>query len=359
MLFWLSKYANYYSFLNIFRYITFRSIGAIFSAFIIVFLFMPPFINWICKKGSQPIRLDGPESHLLTKQGTPTMGGALVIGAFIISIFLWADLTNSYVWIASFVLIGFGALGAVDDILKLSKQNSKGISAKTKLFYQLLIGCLALLLLYYVEPSHVAGKLFFPFFKNIIVNFGVLFFAIGLFIVIGTSNAVNLTDGLDGLAIGPIMISCFVFMVIAYLTGHSQFANYLHIPFVPKAGELSILFSAIIGAGFGFLWYNAPPAMIIMGDIGAMALGGFLGITSIMIKQELLLAVVGGVFVLEALSVIIQVAVFKRTGRRVFLMAPIHHHFEKKGWTEPTVVFRFWIISSLLGLIALSALKLR
>jgi len=359
MLFWLSELTPYFSPLNIFRYITFRSIGSLFTSFLIVFLLAPRFIKWIHTKGSQPIRLDGPETHLLTKKGKPTMGGVLIVFSFMASFFLWTDLRNPYVWISSFVLLGFAGLGACDDIKKITKNNHYGLSAKAKMAGQISIAGLAMTALMYVEPTSVSGYLFFPFFKNIILYLGPIFFVVGLLVVVGASNAVNLTDGLDGLAIGPIMIASLVLGIMAYAGGHYGFSHYLHIPYVPKAGELTVLCSALVGSGLGFLWYNTPPAMIMMGDVGALSLGGFLGIVSIMIKQEIILAVVGGIFVIETLSVMIQVLVFKRTGRRFFLMAPIHHHFEKKGWSEPTVVIRFWIVSLLLGLLALSSLKLR
>lgn len=359
MLFWLSDLTQYCSALNIFRYITFRSIAALFTSFCIVFLLAPRFIRWIHTKGSQPIRLDGPETHVLTKKGKPTMGGVLILFSFLISFLLWADLRNSYVWIASFVLLGFGGLGAFDDIKKITKNNHYGLSAKAKMLGQMTIAGIAIAALMYVEPTLLSGCLFFPFLKNCVVFLGPSFFILGVLVVVGASNAVNLTDGLDGLAIGPIMIASLVLGVMAYAVGHYGFSRYLHMPFVPQAGELAVLCSMLVGSGLGFLWYNAPPAMIMMGDVGALSLGGFLGIVSVMIKQEIILAVVGGIFVVETLSVMIQVFVFKKTGRRFFLMAPIHHHFEKKGWSESTVVVRFWIISILLGLVALSSLKLR
>ena len=359
MLFWLSELTQYCSALNIFRYITFRSIAALFTSFFIVFLLAPRFIQWIHTKGSQPIRLDGPETHVLTKKGKPTMGGVLILFSFVASFLLWADLSNAYVWIASFVLLGFGALGAFDDIKKITKNTHHGLSPSKKMLGQMTIAGLAIGTLMMIEPSALSGNLFFPFLKNSVFYLGPAFFIVGLLVIVGASNAVNLTDGLDGLAIGPIMIASLVLGIMAYAGGHYGFAHYLHIPFVPKAGELAVLCSILVGSGLGFLWYNAPPAMIMLGDVGALSLGGFLGTVSVMIKQEIILAVVGGIFVIETLSVVIQVLVFKKTGRRFFLMAPIHHHFEKKGWSESTVVMRFWIVSVLLGLVALSSLKLR
>jgi phospho-N-acetylmuramoyl-pentapeptide-transferase len=359
MFFWLSHFSHYWSFLNVFRYISFRALAACVTSFLVVFVVTPFFINWIRTKGTQPIREDGPPRHLVTKQKVPTMGGVLIILSFLTTVILWTDMRNPYVWIATFLLVGLGFLGSLDDITKISQQNSRGISAKKKLIGQIAFSAISVFLLVSIQPPSVANILFFPFFKNLVIDMSWVYSILAIFVIVGTSNAVNLTDGLDGLAIGPTMISCAVLGVMAYIAGHGVFSQYLHTPFVPGAGELLILCASVIGSGLGFLWYNAPPASIMMGDIGALSLGGFLGVVSLMIKQEILLVIVGGVFVAEALSVIIQVAVFKRTGRRIFLMAPIHHHFEKKGWEESTVVFRFWIVSILLGLIALSALKIR
>ena len=360
MLFRLSALSSHYSFFNLFRYITFRSVAALFTSFFLVFFLAPPFIRWIRQKGSQPIRLDGPESHLATKKGTPTMGGALILGSVFLSVLLWTDWSNPYVWIASGILFGFGILGAIDDSLKVMRKNHDGLSTRAKFMGQVLLASVGMLTLLSVEPASVSGFLFLPFFKNISLFLGpFLYFVLGIFILVGTSNAVNLTDGLDGLVTGPVMIACVVFAIMSYVSSHAIFSHYLFIPHIPYGGELTVICSALVGAGLGFLWYNAPPAMIMMGDMGALSLGGFLGMISLMIKQECILALVGGIFVMETLSVILQVFVFKRSGRRVFLMAPLHHHFEKKGWAEPTVVFRFWIISILLGLLALSSLKIR
>ena len=358
MLYYLSEVFPPSSFFNLFRYITLRCMGALFTSFVLVWFIAPYFIRWIKDKGVQPLRTDGPATHLITKKGTPTMGGALIVLAYTSTLLLWVDGKNTYVWIATWVFMGCGALGAWDDLLKITRSNPKGLSERKKLVGQLCVASSAMIMV--IMLTGCEHTLYFPFFKKAVLTLGPVLFALwGTGIIIGTSNAVNLTDGLDGLAIGPVMMACFVFAIMAYMAGHHDFAHYLHTPFVPHAGELCVLCASLIGGGLGFLWYNCPPAMIMMGDMGSLALGGFLGILALMIKQEFLLTVVGGIFVIETLSVIIQVFVFKRTGRRVFLMAPIHHHFEKKGWSESTIVFRFWIISILLGIVALSCLKIR
>jgi phospho-N-acetylmuramoyl-pentapeptide-transferase len=360
MFYHLSHIFPNYAFCNLFRYITLRSVGALFTSFLIVWAATPPFIQWIRSKGVQPVRLDGPESHLLTKKNTATMGGALIMLAYGSTLALWVDWKNPYVWIASGVFTGCGILGAWDDVLKMVHLSPKGLAGRWKLAGQLFVALCGIAALMQIAPNPLSHSLFFPFFKNAVWQMGPWLFALfGVWVVVGGSNAVNLTDGLDGLAIGPVIISCFVFALLSYVAGHHEFAHYLHVPFVPSSGELCVLCASLIGAGLGFLWYNCPPAMIIMGDMGSLALGGFLAIVSLIIKQEFLLAIVGGVFVAETVSVIVQVMVFKKTGRRFFLMAPIHHHFEKKGWSETTVVFRFWIISLLLGIFALSSLKIR
>lgn len=361
MLFFLSYYSHTFSFLNIFKYITLRSAGALFSAFFFVFFLGPWFIGCMRKyqKGGQPIRADGPERHLILKKNTPTMGGILLAAGFILGSFLWADLRNPYLWIVLGNFLALCILGGVDDFIKVKKQNSAGISGKKKFFWQSVIALISVAALWYYAPATNRSILFFPFFKNVFINLGWLYFLWGPFVIIGASNAVNLTDGLDGLAIGPVIISSIIFAILSYLCGHAFFSAYLKVPHVFLAGELSVLCSSLIGAGLGFLWYNSSPAMIFMGDAGSLALGGFLGLTSLMIKQEILFTIVGGVFVLETISVMVQVLVFKKTGKRFFLMAPIHHHFEKKGWSEPTVVLRFWIISCLLGLLALTSVKIR
>lgn len=349
-------------FFNLFRYITFRTAGALLTALLISFLCGPALIRWLKKKQrqGQPIRDDGPESHLKTKQGTPTMGGSLILLALTLSVLLWANLANRYVWIVLLITLGFGVVGALDDYLKLTKRNTKGLSGKKKLCLQIIMSALAVYGVMYLGTSELATSTSIPFFKNVWINLGWLYIPFGIFVVVGASNAVNLTDGLDGLAIGPVMIVAACFMLIAYLVGNHIFANYLQIPFVPGTGELAIFCGALLGAGLGFLWYNAPPALVFMGDTGSLAVGGALGIMAVITKHELVLAIVGGLFVMEAISVILQVGYFKLSGgKRIFLMAPIHHHFEKKGWSEPTIVFRFWIISIVLALIGLATLKLR
>ncbi|MGL5784363.1 MAG: phospho-N-acetylmuramoyl-pentapeptide-transferase [Alphaproteobacteria bacterium] len=346
---------------HLFRYLTFRTIAALMTAFFLSFFLGPPFIAWLKshQKGGQPIRDDGPTSHLLTKQGTPTMGGGLILLALTFSTLLWCDLRNPYIWVVLAVTLGFGAIGAVDDFLKLSKANTQGLSGRWKLILQVGIGMAASLSVMLLSPPSLSTHLAFPFLKSFFLNLAWFFPFFATFVMVGTSNAVNLTDGLDGLAIGPVMLAAGVFCVIAYAVGHAVFSNYLQLPFVPGAGELSVLCGALIGAGLGFLWYNAPPAMVFMGDTGSLSVGGCLGAISVITKHEIVLAIVGGLFVVEALSVMLQVLFYKKTGRRIFLMAPIHHHFEKKGWSEPTIVFRFWIIAILLALIGLSTLKIR
>ncbi len=347
---------------NLFRYITFRTAGALLTSLLISFLCGPLFIRWLksYQHQGQPIRDDGPASHLLTKQGTPTMGGSLILFALTFSTLLWANLTNGYVWVVLLLTLGFGCLGAFDDYLKLTKCNSKGLSGKKKLFFQIVMSILATYAVMKLGNPELATSTSVPFFKNILINLGWFYVPFGILVVVGASNAVNLTDGLDGLAIGPVMIVAACFVLISYLVGNHVFANYLQIAFVPGAGELAIFCGALIGAGLGFLWYNAPPAKVWMGDTGSLAAGGALGMVAVIAKHELVLAIVGGLFVMEAISVILQVGYFKLSGgNRIFLMAPIHHHFEKKGWSEPTIVFRFWIIAVVLALAGLSTLKLR
>lgn len=346
---------------HLFRYITFRTIAALMTSFLIVFLMGPSFINLLktYQRQGQPIRKDGPQTHLQTKKGTPTMGGALILFALTLSSLLWCDLNNPYIWIVLVVTLGFGGIGAVDDMLKLSKSSSKGLSGKGKLVLQIGVSFCISLVVTNVLPNGIDTHLAFPFFKNVLWDIAWFFPVFTSVVMVGASNAVNLTDGLDGLAIGPVMLTAGVFCIIAYAVGHGVFSTYLQLHHVPGAAELSILCAALIGAGLGFLWYNAPPAMVFMGDTGSLATGGCLGAVSVITKHELVLAVAGGVFVVEALSVILQVFFYKKTRKRIFLMAPIHHHFEKKGWSESTIVFRFWIISILLGLISLSTLKIR
>ncbi len=348
-------------FFNLFRYLTFRSGGAIITALVISFVIGPRMIRWLRNNqhGGQPIRSDGPESHLLTKKGTPTMGGLMMLFAVTISTLLWADITNHFVWMVLFVTLGYGAIGFADDYLKVSKKNHKGLSGKKKLVAQFSIALGAAIWVSAVTPDTLNHHLALPFVKDFLINLGVLYFPFVMLVLVGASNAVNLTDGLDGLAIVPIMIAAACFGLIAYLVGNAVYANYLHIDFVPGSGELAVFCAAMIGAGLGFLWYNAPPAMVFMGDTGSLAFGGSLGMIAVIAKHEIVLAIIGGLFVVEALSVMIQVASFKLTGKRVFRMAPIHHHFEKLGWKEPTVVIRFWIVAVILALVGLSTLKLR
>lgn len=357
----LVPYAHEYLFCNLFRYLTFRSGGAILTSLIICFLIGPRLIRWLKTKqhGGQPIRDDGPETHLITKKGTPTMGGLMMLFSVTISTVLWADIANQYVWCALFVTLGYGAIGFVDDYLKVSKKNSRGLSGKKKLLAQLVVSVVAAYWITQLAPEAVSHGVAVPFLKDFMINLGGLYIPFAVLVMIGASNAVNLTDGLDGLAIVPIMITASCFALISYLVGNVIFANYLQINAVAGTGELAVFCAAIIGAGLGFLWYNAPPAMVFMGDTGSLAFGGSLGTIAVITKHEMVLAIIGGLFVLEALSVMIQVASFKLTGKRVFKMAPIHHHFEKLGWKEPTVVIRFWIIAVILALIGLSTLKLR
>ncbi len=350
-----------YQIFNVFRYLTLRTGGAIMTALILSFVFGPRFIRWLKSKQreGQPIRADGPQSHIVSKTGTPTMGGFLILSAVTASTLLWADLTNLYVWSVLLVTLGFGAIGFLDDYRKVTKRSSAGLSARAKLGLQFAICSVMILVVYLTSPPELAGMLAFPFFKNLFLPLGFLFIVFAALVVVGSSNAVNLTDGLDGLAIVPVMIAAASFGLIAYLVGHANFADYLQLPGVPGAGELSIICGALVGAGLGFLWFNAPPAMVFMGDTGSLSLGGALGMIAVVTKHELVLAIIGGLFVLEAVSVIVQIVSFKTTGKRVFRMAPIHHHFEQLGWQEPTVVIRFWIIAVVLALIGLSTLKLR
>jgi len=353
--------ADQFAALNVFRYLTFRTGGAVMTALIISFLIGPKLIDILKSRQSlgQPIRDDGPESHLLTKQGTPTMGGFMILLALCLSTLLWADLSNGYIWAALGVTVAYGGIGFWDDYLKITKSNSKGLSGKLKLFLQAFTAAVATVWIMGLLPEPLTTTLAVPFFKNQLFDLGWAFILFAIVVMVGASNAVNLTDGLDGLAIGPVMIATGVFAMITYLVGHAGFSSYLQIHFVPGSGELAVFCGALIGGGLGFLWFNAPPAKVFMGDTGSLSLGGALGAISVITKHELVLAVVGGLFVLETVSVIVQVLSFKLTGKRVFAMAPLHHHFEKKGWAEPTIVIRFWIIAIILALVGLSTLKLR
>ncbi|MCF8486437.1 MAG: phospho-N-acetylmuramoyl-pentapeptide-transferase [Rhodobacteraceae bacterium] len=349
-----------YDFFNIFRYITVRAGGAFLTALIFGFMFGRPLINILRRRQGkgQPIRDDGPASHF-AKAGTPTMGGLLILSALLFSALVWARLDNPYVWIVLLVTIAFGMIGFADDYAKVTKQNTKGVSGKVRFSLGLLIAALATYAASAFHPADLANQLAFPVFKDLLLNLSWFFIAFGMIVIVGAANAVNLTDGLDGLAIMPVIIAAGTFGVIAYVVGNFNYTDYLGVHFVPGTGELLIICAAIAGGGLGFLWYNAPPAAVFMGDTGSLALGGALGAIAVCIKHELVLGIVGGLFVVEAMSVIIQVAYFKRTGKRVFLMAPIHHHFEKKGWAEPQIVIRFWIISLILAMIGLATLKVR
>ena len=356
----LAPLADEFQAFNLFRYLTFRTGGAMMTALFLSFLFGPWVINWLKSQqgAGQPIRTDGPESHL-AKAGTPTMGGFLILLALSLGTLLWADLRNGYVWVVMLVTVGFGTIGFGDDYLKLSKRNPKGLPGKLKLVCEIAISGIAAWILVTITKEPLSTGLAVPFLKELLIPLGVLFIPFAIFVMVGASNSVNLTDGLDGLAIVPVMIAAGCFGFIAYLAGNAVFANYLQINFVPGTGELAVFCGALVGASLGFLWYNAPPAMVFMGDTGSLAVGGALGAISVITKHELVLAIIGGLFVLETVSVIVQVISFKLTGKRVFKMAPLHHHFEKKGWSEPTIVIRFWIIAAILAVIGLATLKLR
>lgn len=360
MLYELRHFSDLVGPLNVFTYITFRTGGAIMTALLFVFLFGPAIIDTLrLRQGKgQPIREDGPKTHLV-KRGTPTMGGLMILAGATFSVLLWANLQNQLVWIVLGVTLIFGAIGFYDDFLKVTKRTSSGFSGRIRLSLEFLVAGVATYAIMQLSPPAYSGTLTIPFFKDFVIHFGLFFVLIGMIVIAGAGNAVNLTDGLDGLAIVPVMIAAATFGLIAYLSGNVKFANYLQIHHVAGSGELAIICGALIGAGLGFLWFNAPPAMIFMGDTGSLALGGALGAIAVATKHEIVLGIVGGLFVLEALSVIIQVASFKLTGKRVFRMAPLHHHFEQKGWAEATVVVRFWIISVVLALIGLATLKLR
>lgn len=345
---------------NLFKYITFRTGGAMLTALFLSLWLTPDFIRWLkAKQGEgQPIRSDGPETHF-KKKGTPTMGGVMILFAVTLATLLWVDLGNLYMWVTLFVFLSFGAIGLADDYAKLTKKSHHGVPGKLRLLIECAIAAGAAIAVTKISAPPLSGGLAIPFFKTILIDLGWFFLPFAAFVIVGAANAVNLTDGLDGLAIGSIMIAAACFGLFAYLAGNGVFANYLQIHNVPGAGELSVFTGALIGAGLGFLWYNAPPAAVFMGDTGSLALGGALGALAVITKHELVLAIVGGIFVVETLSSIIQVVSFKTRGKRVFKMAPIHHHFEKMGWPETTVVIRFWIIAIVLALIGLSTLKLR
>ncbi len=361
MLINLARLSDQLILFNLFRYLTFRSGAACITALVMSLLLGPALIRWLksVQRGGQPIRPDGPERHLIEKKGTPTMGGVLILSALTVSTLLWADLRNGYVWAVLFLTLGYGAIGFVDDYIKLSKADFRGLSGRSKLVLQAVLGLGASVWIAYLTKGALGTGLALPVFKELLVPLGFAFPLFGMFVMLGSSNAVNLTDGLDGLAIVPTIIAAGVFALIAYLVGNRVFADYLQLHPVAGVGELSVFCSALIGAGLGFLWFNAPPAAVFMGDTGSLALGGALGAVAVAVKHEIVLFIVGGLFVVETVSVIIQVFWYKRTGRRVFLMAPLHHHFEKKGWSEPTIVIRFWIIAMILALVGLGTLKIR
>jgi len=354
-------FPDHYAIVNLVRYITFRSACACLTALIVSFLLGPAMIRWLrsVQGQGQPIREDGPERHLIEKKGTPTMGGLLILFAVIISTLLWVDLRNGYVWAVLFVTVTYGVLGFLDDYLKVTKHNSRGVNGRVKLLVQAGVGLIATIWIVWLARDPLATALMFPVFKELALPLGMAFPVFGMLVMMGASNAVNLTDGLDGLAIVPTIITAGVFALIAYLVGNRIFADYLQLHWVSGAGELMVFCAALIGAGMGFLWFNAPPAAVFMGDIGSLSIGGALGAVAVATKHEIVLCIVGGLFVVETISVIVQVFWYKRTGTRVFLMAPLHHHFEKKGWAEPTIVIRFWIISMILALVGLATLKIR
>ena len=356
----LLNYVENFTFLNVFRYITVRTGLAFFTSLLIVLLIGGPFIRLFSnKKIFNPIREDGPSEHIVKKIGTPTMGGVIILLGLIISVLFWADLTNIYILFCLYIVSSLGILGAYDDYKKIRSSSAVGISSKLKILAQIFLAILGLIVLIYFVEYDEFQNLYFPFFKNLMINLGWFFIPFSVFVIVGSSNAVNLTDGLDGLATVPVILVAGCFAFISYVTGNIVFSEYLKILYIEGAGEISIFCGAIIGACLGFLWFNAPPAKIFMGDTGSLSLGGSLGAVGIITKHEIVLAITGGLFVLEALSVMVQVISFKITGKRIFRMAPIHHHFEKKGWPESTVVIRFWIISIILAMVGLATLKLR
>ena len=361
MLYYLQALSDGGDFFNLFRYLSFRAGGAFLTSLIFAFIFGRPIITWLRKmqKKGQPIRHDGPQRHILEKAGTPTMGGVMILGGLVVSTLLWARLDNGFVWIVLMVTLGFGAIGFVDDFSKVRKFSVKGVSGKVRLLIGFAIAALAAIWATSLQPDGLRNAIAVPFLKDVLIEAGLFYVPFAVLVIAGSANAVNLTDGLDGLAIMPAMIAAGTLGVIAYVVGRSDYTAYLQLHYVPGTGETFVICAALIGAGLGFLWYNAPPAMVFMGDTGSLALGGALGAIAVSVKHEIVLGIIGGLFVVEALSVMIQVASFKLTGKRVFRMAPIHHHFEQKGWAESTIVIRFWIIAVILGLIGLSTLKLR
>ena len=363
MLYYLSllTHTEELAFFRLFRYLTFRSGAAVVTALLIAFLINPMLIRWLkVKQGKgQPIRADGPQRHIIEKAGTPTMGGLLILIPWIGATLLWANLANPYVWIALLVTGAFGLLGFLDDYYKVTKRTSDGLSSRARLLIEFAVAGLATWLIMGIQAPDLSGMLALPFLKTVLLPLGLFFLVVGGFVIAGAANAVNFTDGLDGLAIVPVMIAAATFTLIVYLVGNERFAAYLQIPYVEYSGELAVFLAALVGAGLGFLWYNAPPAAIFMGDTGSLPLGGALGVVAVAVKHELVLALVGGLFVLETVAVVVQVVSYKLTGKRVFRMAPIHHHYEQLGWTEPTIVIRFWIVAVVLALLGLATLKLR
>jgi len=361
----LSPLAEQFTLFNLLNYLTFRTGAAMMTAFVIALIIGQPFITWLRTKGSQPIRVDGPETHIVAKAGTPTMGGFIILAAIIAGTLIWGDISNPYLWVVIFVTASYGAIGFIDDWRKVTKKSHEGLSGRGKLLLQFIIAFAAIFWMVQLldgapnTPEGFATSVAVPFFKDMLIPLSYAFFLFGMLVIVGASNAVNLTDGLDGLAIVPVMIAAGSFGFIAYFVGSAVYADYLFLNFTPGTGELAVICGAIIGAGLGFLWFNAPPAMVFMGDTGSLSLGGAIGAIAVAVKHEIVLVIIGGLFVLEAVSVMVQVASYKLTGKRVFKMAPIHHHFEKLGWAESTIVIRFWIIAFVLALIGLSTLKLR
>ncbi len=360
MLYSLAIYlTHFYSGFNLFQYLTFRSILGVLTALMISLMVGPWMIRYLSKYNiGQSIRDDGPESHF-SKAGTPTMGGALILVAIIISTLLWSDLSSRFVWVVLFVTAGFGIIGWIDDYKKIALGNSKGLSSRQKYLWQSVIGLTAALILFYTAKMPIETQLIVPFIKSLVFDLGWMYVVLAYFVIVGSSNAVNLTDGLDGLAILPTVLVGGALGVFAYVTGNSNFAGYLGIPYIPGVGEMVVFCGALVGAGLGFLWFNTYPAQVFMGDVGALALGAALGVIAVIVRQELVLFIMGGIFVVETVSVILQVASYKLTGRRIFRMAPLHHHFELKGWPEPRIIVRFWIITLILVLIGLASLKVR
>ena len=357
----LLPHADQFALLRLFKYLSFRSGGAVLTALLVAFVIGPALIAWLKQRQGkgQPIRSDGPQRHIVEKQGTPTMGGLLILIPTVVATLLWADLSDAYVWIVLLVTLSYGLLGFADDYLKVSRRSSNGVSGRLRLVVEFGVAFVATWLVMRLETPELGGMLAVPFLKSALVPFGIFFVLVGAVVIAGAANAVNFTDGLDGLAIVPVMIAAATFLLIAYLVGNVKFADYLQLHYIAGTGELTVFLAALVGAGLGFLWYNAPPAMVFMGDTGSLPLGGALGAVAVAVKHEIVLAIVGGLFVLETVSVIVQVVSFRLTGKRVFRMAPIHHHFEQLGWKEPTIVIRFWIVAVVLALIGLSTLKLR